>query len=85
MRVWQPGDRMQPLGMSGTRKLQDIFTDDRIPRHWRERIPLIVTPRGIAWIVGGRIADWAAVRPGTEEVPATFIRFDPQPASAESA
>ena len=85
VRTWQPGDRMQPLGMSGTRKLQDIFTDARIPRHWRERIPLVVTPQGIAWIVGGRIADWAAVRPGAEEVPATFIRFDPQPATAESS
>ena len=83
VRTWQPGDRMQPLGMSGTRKLQDIFTDARIPRHWRERIPLVVTPRGIAWIVGSRIAEWAAVRPETDDVAATFIRFDPQSASAD--
>ncbi|MDE2788526.1 MAG: tRNA lysidine(34) synthetase TilS [Chloroflexota bacterium] len=85
VRTWQPGDRMQPLGMSGTRKLQDIFTDARIPRHWRERIPLVVTPRGIAWIVGSRIADWAAVRPEASEVAATFIRFDPQPPGADSS
>ena len=85
VRTWQPGDRMQPLGMTGTRKLQDIFTDARIPRHWRERIPLVVTPRGIAWIVGSRIADWAAVRPGASEVAATFIRFDPQPTGAASS
>ena len=85
VRTWQPGDRMQPLGMTGTRKLQDIFTDARIPRHWRERIPLVVTPRGIAWIIGSRIADWAAVRPEASEVAATFIRFDPQPSSAGSS
>ena len=85
VRTWQPGDRMQPLGMSGTRKLQDIFTDARIPRRWRERIPLVVTPRGIAWIVGNRIADWAAVRPEAAAVAATFIRFDPQPPSADSS
>ena len=85
VRTWQPGDRMQPLGMAGTRKLQDIFTDARIPRHWRERIPLVITPRGIAWIVGSRIADWAAVRPAAGAVAATFIRFDPQPSSAESS
>ena len=83
VRTWQPGDRIQPLGMSGTRKLQDIFTDARIPRHWRERIPLVVTPRGIAWIVGSRIAEWAAVRPEASEAAATFIRFDPQAASAD--
>ena len=85
VRPWQPGDRMQPLGMTGTRKLQDIFTDARIPRHWRERMPLVVTPRGIAWIVGSRIADWAAVRPEASEVAATFIRFVPQPSSAGSS
>ena len=75
VRTWQPGDRMQPLGMSGTRKLQDIFTDARIPRHWRARIPLVVTPRGIAWIAGARTADWAAVRREGGEVAATFIQF----------
>ena len=85
VRTWQPGDRMQPLGMSGTRKLQDIFTDARIPRRWRERVPLVVTPRGIAWIVGNRIADWAAVRPEAEEVAATFMRFSRQPAGPQSS
>ncbi len=85
VRTWQPGDRIQPLGMSGTRKLQDIFTDAKIPRHWRERIPLVVTPRGIAWVVGGRIADWAAVRPTFGEVPATLIRFVPLSDPIESA
>ena len=85
VRTWQPGDRMQPLGMPGTRKLQDIFTDARIPRHWRERIPLVVTPRGIAWIVGGRIADWAAVRLESGEAAATLVRFEPLSVNAEPA
>ena len=85
VRAWQPGDRMQPLGMSGTRKLQDIFTDAGVPRHWRERVPLVATPRGIAWIVGGRIADWAAVRPGGSEVAATFLRFAILPDHSEPA
>ena len=83
VRTWQPGDRMQPLGMSGSRKLQDIFTDARVPRHWRERIPLVVTPRGIAWIAGGRIADWAAVRVESANAAATLIRFEPRPAGVE--
>ena len=83
VRTWQPGDRMQPLGMTGTRKLQDIFTDAHIPRHWRERIPLLVTPRGVAWIVGNRIADWAAVPRNTGESAATFIRFEPRSPDAE--
>ena len=60
-RPWSPGDRMQPLGMAGHRKLQDVFTDAGVPKHWRDRVPLVATPNGIAWAVGVRIADWAAV------------------------
>ena len=80
VRVWQPGDRMQPLGMTGRRKLQDIFTDAGIPRGWRRRIPLVVTPAGIAWVAGVRLAEWAALPPaeGREPErgrPAILIRF----------
>ena len=77
VRTWQPGDRIQPLGMAGSRKLQDVFTDAGVPRNRRERAPLVVTPRGVAWAVGVRIADWAAVRPrsGAEHT-ATLIRFE---------
>lgn len=82
VRTWQPGDRMQPLGMTGNRKLQDILTDAKIPRHWRHRIPLVATPRGIAWIVGVRLADWAAVRPARGETAATLVRFDRIPEDA---
>ena len=80
VRVWQPGDRMQPLGMTGRRKLQDIFTDAGVPRGWRRRIPLVVTPAGIAWVAGVRLAEWAALPPaeGREPErgrPAILIRF----------
>ncbi len=77
VRTWQAGDRIQPLGMSGTRKLQDLFTDAGVPRGWRERMPLVVTPRGIAWVAGVRIADWAAVSPSDGgEHPAIMVRFE---------
>ena len=77
VRWWQPGDRMQPLGMAGHRKLQDVFTDARIPRPWRRRIPLVVTPQGIAWAVGVRLAEWAKVPTDRgHETPATLIRFE---------
>lgn len=77
VRNWQPGDRMQPLGMTGHRKLQDIFTDAGVPRPWRDRVPLVVAERGIAWAVGLRIADWAAVGPAVDGArAATMVRFE---------
>lgn len=60
VRSVQPGDRMNPLGMAGSRKLQDIFTDLKIPRAQRNRIPIVTCRNEIIWIPGYRISrDWA--------------------------
>jgi tRNA(Ile)-lysidine synthetase-like protein len=66
LRTRRPGDRFQPLGMRREKKLQDFFTDAKVPRTWRDRVPLLVSERGIVWVAGHRIADWAAIK--TEEV-----------------
>jgi tRNA(Ile)-lysidine synthase len=77
VRTRQPGDRFQPLGMSNAKKLQDFMVDEKIPRHWRDRVPLVVTPRGIAWVVGWRIADWARVHDDASQVLKIEFRLDP--------
>ena len=56
-----PGDRFQPLGMSGSKKLKDFMIDEKVPGSMRDGVPLIVTSGGIAWVVGWRIAEWAKV------------------------
>ena len=73
-RAWRPGDWIQPLGMQGKKKLQDLFTDLRVPRPWRKRVPLLESETGISWVVGHRIADWAKVGTDASE-PALWIRF----------
>ena len=62
VRTRRPGDRFQPLGMSQPKKLQDFMVDSKVPRAWRDRVPLVVTPGGIAWVVGWRPAEWARTR-----------------------
>jgi tRNA(Ile)-lysidine synthase len=55
IRSWVPGDRFCPRGMGGhSKKLQDFFTDMKIPMARRDRVPLVVAPEGILWIVGYR-------------------------------
>jgi tRNA(Ile)-lysidine synthase len=68
VRARRRGDRMQPLGMEGSRKLHDLFVDMKVPRHWRDRVPLVASERGILWVVGYRTAHWARVREGTGDV-----------------
>ena len=72
LRARRPGDRFQPLGMDRQKKLQDFFSDSRVPRNWRRRVPLLVSSKGIAWVVGYRIANWARVLPSKSDEAATY-------------
>ncbi len=76
VRSREEGDRFQPLGMRGSKKLHDFFIDAKVPRDWRDRVPLLVGRQGIAWVVGHRTADWARVtEPGDPEALLLRIRF----------
>jgi tRNA(Ile)-lysidine synthase len=55
IRQWRPGDRFEPLGARGSKKLQDFFVDAGVPRRMRSRVPLLVAPDRIAWVVGHRL------------------------------
>jgi tRNA(Ile)-lysidine synthase len=52
VRPWRAGDRMRPLGLGGTRSLQDLFTDRKVPRERRRRVPVVVSGGEIAWVPG---------------------------------
>jgi len=66
VRAWQAGDRFSPYGMKGkNKKLQDFFTDRKVARHEREKVPLLVAPEGILWVVGMRQDERFVVRGGT--------------------
>jgi tRNA(Ile)-lysidine synthase len=56
VRSWKAGDRIRPLGMSGSCKLQDLFVDQKVPRDSRDRIPVFECRGDIVWIPGYRIA-----------------------------
>ena len=74
------GDRFQPLGMVGLKRLHNFFIDAKVPREWREKVPLLVGEQGIAWVVGYRIAEWAKVpdnrTPDTEILRVRFALDD---------
>ncbi|NLB60230.1 MAG: tRNA lysidine(34) synthetase TilS, partial [Lentisphaerae bacterium] len=67
VRSWQAGDRMAPLGLDGSKKVQDIFTDAKVPRAERQRLPLFVCGDEIIWIPGYRIARACATGTAQEQ------------------
>ncbi len=53
MRLPCPGDRMEPRGGRGTRKLSDLFIDAKIPRHERALLPVLCDDSGTILYVPG--------------------------------
>lgn len=52
VRAWRSGDRMRPLGLGGSKSLQDIFGDRKVPRSLRGTVPVVTSGDRIAWVAG---------------------------------
>ncbi|MDI7276984.1 MAG: tRNA lysidine(34) synthetase TilS, partial [Anaerolineae bacterium] len=66
LRPRRPGDRFQPQGMGGhSKSVKDYMIDAKIPRAARDRLPLLVSERGVLWVVGWRASEEAIPGPDT--------------------
>ncbi len=59
------GDRISPLGMAGSKKLKDLFIDEKIPGNLRDRMPVIASGGNVLWVVGVRVSERARITPRT--------------------
>jgi tRNA(Ile)-lysidine synthase len=67
VRGWQEGDRMRPLGLDGTKSLQDLFTDNHVPRSLRHTLPVVEASGRIAWVAGVAISEEFKLTPDSTE------------------
>ena len=65
IRTRKSGDRFQPMGMTGTKKLKDYFNDLGLTRAERDRQLLVTSDDNILWVVGHGICGDAALSPET--------------------
>jgi tRNA(Ile)-lysidine synthetase-like protein len=64
-----PGDRLRPLGLGGSKSLQDLFVDRKVPRGERDRTPVVLDATGrIVWVVGVALDEAAAAVEGADDV-----------------
>ncbi len=68
IRFRRPGDRIRPLGMAGSRKLQDYLTDRKIPRPFRDAVPLMCDGDTVVWAVGVGPGEEARAENGGDNV-----------------
>jgi tRNA(Ile)-lysidine synthase len=62
------GDKFSPLGIRGTKKLQDFFVDEKVPEENRDLVPIIETGEEIVWVAGYRIDEKYKITPKTASV-----------------
>lgn len=71
VRSFRAGDRLRPLGLKGkSKKLKDVFIDDKVPLSKRRSLPLIVSDADseILWIAGLKRSASALVGPETTRI-----------------
>ncbi|MDD5132170.1 MAG: tRNA lysidine(34) synthetase TilS [bacterium] len=69
IRTRQPGDRFQPYGLNGTKKLKDYFIEQKIGIGERDLLPVVADNKGIVSLCTlGRIDDRVKVTPQTKTI-----------------
>jgi tRNA(Ile)-lysidine synthase len=64
VRAWRDGDRMRPAGLGGSKSLQDLFTDRKVPRALRRTLPVIEAGGEIVWVAGVAVDERFAAEEG---------------------
>jgi tRNA(Ile)-lysidine synthase len=64
VRAWRDGDRMRPAGLGGSKSLQDLFTDRKVPRALRRTLPVIEAHGEIVWVAGVAVDERFAASEG---------------------
>jgi len=68
VRPWQPGDKIQPLGMRGNKKISDLATDKKLNLFEKEKLRVVESDGKIVWVPGLCISEQVKVLPETTEV-----------------
>ena len=68
-RFFRKGDRFNPLGMTGNKKLKSFFIDQKVPQSMRSKIPILTNADDdIIWVYGQRISHLYRVTDKTKKV-----------------
>ncbi len=74
LRTRRAGDRFRPQGMGGVAvRLSDFLINAKIPRSWRDHLPLLEAGGEILWVVGVRQSERGLVGPRTRQV--AYLRW----------
>ena len=68
IRTAKPGDRIQPLGMKGKKKINSYFIDEKIPLRVRKETLLLLDQESVIWIAGMRLSERVKISDKTRKI-----------------
>jgi tRNA(Ile)-lysidine synthase len=68
LRTWKEGDKFQPLGMKGNKKLSDFLVDEKVNRIQKKQVLVLESAGEIVWVVNYRLANPFKVTRHTKSV-----------------
>jgi len=75
----RPGDRLRPVGLHGSKKVQDILVDRKVPRAERDAVPVVASAAHLLWVVGHAVDERGRASAGSKRV--LCLRFRKEGAS----
>jgi tRNA(Ile)-lysidine synthase len=68
LRNFRRGDRFQPLGMTGHKKVKELFIEKKVPLSVRASLPLLALGDEVIWIPGYGRGETAKLTPSTKAI-----------------
>ncbi len=68
LRKWKQGDKFQPLGMKGTKKLSDFFKDQKFSLFDKENTWILANKEQIIWVIGRRMDERCKLTPEAHKI-----------------
>lgn len=68
LRPWQPGDRMRPFGMRGSRPVADLLAEAGVSASRRREARVLILGDDIIWVVGVRASALYPVTDSTSKI-----------------
>lgn len=68
IRKWKDGDRFNPIGMQGTKKVSDYLNDIKVEAKEKRNQYVLLSKNKIVWILGKRLDERFKLKPQTKTI-----------------
>jgi tRNA(Ile)-lysidine synthase len=68
IRNWENGDKFQPFGMQGIKKISDFLNDIKMPSNVKRKTSVMTSNGQIIWLIGHRMSELAKITTSTKEI-----------------